>query len=141
MIEVTCFGGEKNSFLQRYIDRLSQMKIAKWRRLPVKQLPQNRGAVLLPEEKAFLKSHQNFVCLDVDGQKMNSKEFSDWLFRRSNRHFVVGPAIGLHSDFKKEAEELISLSSLTLTHTLAQMVLAESLYRAACIRSNHPFAK
>jgi 23S rRNA (pseudouridine1915-N3)-methyltransferase len=40
---------------------------------------------------------------------------------------------------KKDAALLLRLSSLTLPHALAQVVLLEQIYRAATLLSGHPY--
>ena len=141
MIEVSCFGGEENPLLTTYIDRLEKTKNFRWNKIKLKKIPSERPSNLLPEELDFLKKNPHFIALDVSGRQMNSEEFADWLFRGGSKHLVIGPAPGLHPEMKEKAKELISVSSLTLTHLLAQITLAESLYRAVCSRNNHPFAK
>ena len=52
---------------------------------------------------------------------------------------VIGGADGLHESFKSDADELISLSKLTLPHQMARLFLIEALYRASAILANHPY--
>ncbi len=112
-----------------------------WREIPLKKCPDQRVKQLLPEEASFLESHSAFIILDAGGKNMNSDEFYRWLFKVPERHLVIGPAIGFHSQFVETATESISLSKLTLTHGLAHVVLAEAIYRSACMLKNHPFVK
>jgi hypothetical protein len=44
--------------------------------------------------------------------------------------FVIGGADGLDADFKKNADMLLRVSSLTLPHGMVRVLLAEQLYRA-----------
>ena len=46
---------------------------------------------------------------------------------------------GLCPALKSRAHELIRLSSLTLPHALARLLLAEALYRAVSLEANHPY--
>jgi 23S rRNA (pseudouridine1915-N3)-methyltransferase len=141
MIQVTCFGGAENPLLSTYIDRLSKLTKFKWHQIPLRKMPSERSPQLLPEELKFLKETSDFVVLDVEGKTYDSPGLAEWLFRGGSRHLVIGPAVGLHPDFRDKAKEKISLSRLTFTHGLAQIVLAEALYRSVCLRENHPFAK
>ena len=52
---------------------------------------------------------------------------------------VIGGADGLHESLKSDADELISLSKLTLPHQMARLFLIEALYRASAILANHPY--
>lgn len=55
--------------------------------------------------------------------------------------FVVGGAFGLSPDLIRSADHRLALSSLTLPHDLARLVLAEQLYRAGTIIRNEPYHK
>lgn len=141
MIRVTSFGEVKNDWRDDLIVRTKRLTPFEWKQIPIRRMPDQRGAQLLAEEKAFLETTKSFTILDAGGKLMSSEEFFQWLFRGSQRHLVVGPAIGFHSEFKSRAELTISLSPLTFTHALAQTMLAETIYRAACQAKNHPFVK
>ena len=52
---------------------------------------------------------------------------------------VIGGADGLDADFKKNADMLLRVSSLTLPHGMVRVLLAEQLYRAWTITRNHPY--
>lgn len=140
MLRVTSFGKFENEWRDRYIKQTKQLIPVEWTQIPIKKSPDKRTSQLLPEEAKFLRENSNFFLLDADGRSMTSKELASWCFK-SSRHLVVGPAIGFAQEFKDAALGLISLSSLTFTHSLAQTMLAEALYRSACILRNHPFVK
>jgi 23S rRNA (pseudouridine1915-N3)-methyltransferase len=53
--------------------------------------------------------------------------------------FVIGGADGTDPALRQSADLVVSLSRLTLPHALVRVVLAEQLYRAASILSNHPY--
>ena len=53
--------------------------------------------------------------------------------------FVIGGPDGLDPDFKREAQETLRLSSLTLPHAMVRPLLAEALYRAWSLLNNHPY--
>ena len=53
--------------------------------------------------------------------------------------FLIGGADGLDARTKAQAALLLRLSSLTLPHALAQVLLAEQLYRAATRLTGHPY--
>jgi rRNA large subunit m3Psi methyltransferase RlmH len=141
VLRVTSFGKLKSSLRDRYLHRLNDLVPFRWNEIEIRQMPSLRVPQLLPEEARFLKDNQEFVLLDVQGRPLSSKEFQNFCFQKSDRHFVIGPAIGFHPDFHVKAEAVLSLSRLTLTHELAQIVLIESVYRAVCAEKNHPFAK
>jgi 23S rRNA (pseudouridine1915-N3)-methyltransferase len=141
MIRVTSFGSVKSDWRDRYIRLTKKLIPFSWDEISIKRCPDQRTSSLLPEEEKFLESTKNFVLLDVGGKALSSKAFYEFCFKKSECHLVVGPAIGFHPDFFAKAEGSISLSSLTFTHELAQVILAESIFRSACILKNHPFVK
>lgn len=53
--------------------------------------------------------------------------------------FVIGGADGLHADVKRQADDLIQLSALTMPHGMVRVLLAEQLYRAVAINQGHPY--
>ncbi len=68
---------------------------------------------------------------------MTTVEFAKLLRRETA--FVIGGADGLPADFKASVDARLRLSSLTLPHALAQVVLLEQLYRAASLLVGHPY--
>jgi len=52
---------------------------------------------------------------------------------------LVGGPEGLSPECKAAAEQSWSLSPLTLPHPLVRVLVAESLYRAWSITTNHPY--
>jgi 23S rRNA (pseudouridine1915-N3)-methyltransferase len=77
------------------------------------------------------------IALDERGRDLTSAEFAALLDRPAA--FVIGGAEGLDADVRRRAHLLVRLSSLTLPHALAQVVLVEQLYRAATLRTGHPY--
>ncbi|MDB5038669.1 MAG: Ribosomal large subunit methyltransferase [Bacteriovoracaceae bacterium] len=140
MIRVSSFGKFENTWRDQYIQQIKRLTPFEWIQIPLKKSPDQRPTQLLLEEAKFLKENSNFYILDALGKEMNSDEFYKWCFKES-RHLVVGPAIGFHPDFKAKSQGSLSLSRLTFTHALAQTILAESIFRSACILKNHPFVK
>ena len=87
-----------------------------------------------------------WVLLDAAGRHYTSQEFARWLGKlrdRSTREvvFLCGGDTGFPESFRERAHESLSLSSLTMPHELARVVLAEQIYRAFAILSHHPYAK
>ena len=55
--------------------------------------------------------------------------------------FVIGGSLGLSPEVKARADELMSLSLLTLPHRLARIVLLEQIYRSLTIINNKTYHK
>lgn len=84
------------------------------------------------------------VLLDERGAMWSSPELAARLGRwrdDGTRHVVclVGGADGFDDHERADADEVFSLSRLTLPHRLAQLVLCEQLYRAGTILVGHPY--
>ena len=83
------------------------------------------------------------VVLDERGRDMDTQALAKYLDRAQgdgrDLAFVIGGPDGLAPEFKKEAQMLLRLSSMTLPHGLARVLLAEQLYRAVSILGNHPY--
>ena len=77
------------------------------------------------------------VALDETGKDLTTVRFAELL--KSETAFVIGGADGLDAELKAGAFMLLRLSSLTLPHALAQVVLLEQIYRAATLLTGHPY--
>ena len=97
-------------------------------RIPVK----NEGAL-----RAALPRGARLVVLDERGREFTTRQFAELL--KSETAFVIGGPDGLPDELKNEAALVLRVSSFTLPHALAQLVLLEQLYRAASILTGHPY--
>lgn len=83
------------------------------------------------------------VALDAGGRSLTSDAFARWLDRSLQRWasvcFLVGGAEGLPATVRERAGEILSLSTLTLPHELARVLLAEQIYRAFSILRGTPY--
>jgi 23S rRNA (pseudouridine1915-N3)-methyltransferase len=84
-----------------------------------------------------IPAHTRLVALDERGRDLTTKQFAALLGEPTT--FVIGGADGLDPAIRKEASVLLRLSSLTLPHALAQVVLCEQIYRAATLLTGHPY--
>lgn len=86
------------------------------------------------------------VLLDATGKQFTSTQFARWLGSMRDRGvrevvFLCGAAEGFPSEILQRANQLISLSPMTMSHELARVLLAEQVYRAFTILAGHPYAK
>lgn len=87
--------------------------------------------------RAAIPKGFSIVALDERGRDLTTAQFAPLLGRETA--FVIGGADGLDPSLKEAAQVLVRLSSLTLPHALAQVVLVEQIYRAATLRTGHPY--
>jgi 23S rRNA (pseudouridine1915-N3)-methyltransferase len=86
------------------------------------------------------------VALEPGGDAPSSRDFARLLERwtstgKGEVAFVIGAADGIPSELSSRARARLSLSSLTLPHRLARVVLLEQLYRAFTILRGEPYAR
>ena len=85
----------------------------------------------------------NLVALDERGREVDTIELSRllqaWMTQGRDVAFLIGGADGLAEDLKARATSRLRLSSMTLPHALARVLLCEQLYRATSILRNHPY--
>ncbi|HWY49366.1 MAG TPA: 23S rRNA (pseudouridine(1915)-N(3))-methyltransferase RlmH [Bryobacteraceae bacterium] len=85
------------------------------------------------------------ILLDPAGKSMDSGAFARLIggAERDARDlvFLVGGADGLPEDWRARESMLLSLTSLTLPHELARVVLAEQIYRAFTMLRGHPYPR
>ncbi len=84
------------------------------------------------------------VVLDQRGQQPTSLELGQrlgaWMGRGlPGACFAIGDADGVPAELLARADEVLSLSRLTLPHRLARLVLMEQLYRALSIVRGEPY--
>lgn len=86
------------------------------------------------------------VTLTRTGTRWSSRKLASYLnglavSGSAGAALVIGGAHGLDPELLGEARHRISLSSMTLPHDLARLVLAEQIYRAGTIVRGEPYHK
>ena len=83
------------------------------------------------------------VTLDIPGAPwqtpMLAQQLERWKQDGRDVSLLIGGPEGLAPACKTAAEQSWSLSPLTLPHPLVRVLVAESLYRAWSITTNHPY--
>ncbi len=83
------------------------------------------------------------VALDERGKDWTTMQLAQalqgWRDEAQPVAFVIGGPDGLADEFKRSARLLLRLSSMTLPHALARVLLAEQVYRAWSVLANHPY--
>ncbi len=128
-------------------------RIKKYIRFEVKEISINQSLGSNPIEiikkecsllQNALKANEYVILLDEKGHQFSSEKFATYiqhLFNTESRNivFVIGGAYGFTDEFKKRANSIISLSSMTFPHQLARVIFSEQLYRALSIIKNEPY--
>ena len=113
--------------------------------------PEPRGSKtreqLLAAERARLREAMpgscRLVVLDEKGDDLTTlqlaKRLETWMQDGRDVALLIGGADGLDEEFKQQADDRLRLSSLTLPHGMARLLLCEQLYRAVSVLKNHPY--
>ena len=92
-----------------------------------------------------LNAGERLVLLDERGRQLDSKglaaSLGDWQADGRDVCFVIGGPDGVPAACRQRADFTWSLSSLTLPHGLARVLLAEQLYRAHSLQTGHPYPR
>ena len=98
------------------------------------------------EEKLILDAASGsslLIAFDELGKQQSSKELSKsiekWQLEGDSVAMIIGGADGLSSELKQKCNLIWSLSNLTLTHSMARLLLVEQLYRGHSLITNHPY--
>jgi 23S rRNA (pseudouridine1915-N3)-methyltransferase len=83
------------------------------------------------------------IAMDEHGMDITtldmSKTMANWRLLGKNIALIIGGANGLDQSILQMANEIWRLSSLTLPHAMARLLLIEQLYRSYTILENHPY--
>jgi 23S rRNA (pseudouridine1915-N3)-methyltransferase len=113
--------------------------------------PEPRGSKtreqLLAAEKVRLRealpAGTRLVVLDEKGDDLTTlklaRRLEAWMQDGRDVALLIGGADGLDEEFKQQADDRLRLSSLTLPHGMARLLLCEQLYRAVSVLKNHPY--
>ena len=90
-----------------------------------------------------LRPDDRVIALDERGEKLSTQAWSQaltqWMQDGRDIAFLIGGPDGLAPEVLQRAAARWSLSPLTLPHALVRVVVAEQLYRAWSVLSNHPY--
>ena len=93
--------------------------------------------------EAAIPSQALVIALDEHGRDLSTMDLAgqlqEWRAGGQDVVFLVGGPDGLDGALKRGSHKLVRLSSLTLPHPMVRVVLAEQLYRAWAIMTNHPY--
>jgi 23S rRNA (pseudouridine1915-N3)-methyltransferase len=145
---IVAIGQLKRGFYRDGVDHFLK-RLAPYAKVEMLELREAREAdapaVKAQESEALLKAATgHLVALDERGLSLRSSELATRVTQLENQaishvSILLGGAEG-HSDrLRRAVNESWSLSSLTLPHELARLVLVEQLYRAETIRAGHPY--
>lgn len=93
--------------------------------------------------RAAVPQGARVIALDEHGTQWSSADLAAklerWLGEGRDVAMLIGGADGLHATLVDSADEVWSLSRLTLPHAFVPVLVAEQLYRGWSLMSNHPY--
>ncbi|HXV86978.1 MAG TPA: 23S rRNA (pseudouridine(1915)-N(3))-methyltransferase RlmH [Gemmatimonadales bacterium] len=112
---------------------------------PARASPAERRRIESDRLLAAVPRRAHLVALSRTGRAETSdglaRRLAGWRLAAGDVAFLIGGAYGLSATALSRCDECLSLSSLTLPHGLARLVLLEQLYRAASILQGTPYHK
>ena len=89
------------------------------------------------------KGSTTLIAFDELGKQQSSrmitKSIETWQLNGDNVALIIGGADGLSSELKQQCHYIWGLSNLTMTHSIARLLVIEQLYRAHTLLTNHPY--
>lgn len=93
--------------------------------------------------RAALPKDAIMVIMDERGKDLTSTKLAEqlncWGEQGKPIAFIIGGADGIDPSLKAHAHFMLRLSSLTLPHAMARVLLLEQIYRSWSLLHNHPY--
>lgn len=149
-IKIICVGKVKESYfadaIKEYVKRLSkfcklEILEAIDEKLPnsltignVSNVKDKEGSSILNKLEG-IKGNKFVICLDEKGEQYTSEKLANHIdiiatSGHSTIVFIIGGTLGLSTEVKEKANELLSFSKLTFPHQMIRLFLTEQLFRA-----------
>lgn len=141
-IRIIMLGKTRREEIRALFEDYAQ-RIRRYAEIEISEIRESSPASM---RKLKLEPSAPIVLMDAAGKQFTSQQFAKWLGGFSERGmreviFLCGDAEGFPDDLRGQAKEKISLSTLTMPHEFARVVLAEQIYRAFAILAGHPYPK
>lgn len=83
------------------------------------------------------------IALDEHGKDLRTTQLRDqlqkWRDQSLDIALIIGGPDGLDAELKRNCQQKIRISSLTLPHPMVRVLLIEQLYRAWSMLAGHPY--
>jgi 23S rRNA (pseudouridine1915-N3)-methyltransferase len=141
-IRLIMLGKTRNANLRAMIDDY----VSRIRHYAPAEIVELREASAAALRKLKFDTASTIVLLDAAGKQFTSQQFAKWLGDSRDRGtremiFLCGDAAGFPDEIRASAKQKISLTTLTMPHEFARVLVAEQIYRAFTILSGHPYDK
>ncbi len=144
MIKIVCIGKLKEKYLIELVNDYKD-RINKYHKLEIIELKDSNIKDESLEIKKYINKKDYIITMEINGNKMNSIEFSkkidNWLMTYSNITFIIGGSDGIDDSIKNMSNYKLSFSDLTFPHGLFRGFLLEQIYRSFKILNNETYHK
>lgn len=157
-VKFICVGKLKEKYLvdgiKEYVKRISGYAQVEMVEVSDERIPEHASLaeeiiVKTKEGRRVLdkiKQDDYMVLLDVNGNEMDSVEFSKHIEKcmingKSTIDFVIGGSLGHCDEVLSRANLKLSFSPMTFPHQLMRLILLEQVYRAFKIMKNESYHK
>ena len=135
--------------IDRYFNRIKHFFPIEIQVVAPEKQKKNRDAIIRAESARLIEAipkRGTTVVVDERGVSWSSLKFAKWLEGVTTRDpygiaFVLGGDSGMDDRVRQDADLVLSLSSMTLPHQLARVVLLEQIYRACTLIRSVPYHK
>lgn len=144
MIKIICVGKLKEKYLIELVNDYKN-RVNKYHKLEIIELKDSDIISEGYEIKKYINKKDYIVTMEINGNKMNSIEFSkkidNWLMTYGNITFIIGGSDGIDDSIKDISNYKLSFSDLTFPHGLFRVFLIEQIYRSFKILNNETYHK
>lgn len=144
MIKIICIGKIKEKYLKEGIEDYLK-RIKKYHKMELIELNNSNMVEEAKEIIKYINPKDYVITLEIEGNMINSEEFSrmiDKIFiAHSNMVFIIGGSDGIHDSIKNISNYKLSFSKLTFPHQLFRIILLEQIYRSFKILNNETYHK
>lgn len=135
---------------QEYLKRLPRDFSVEFKPLPLTARGRNTPAKVAIDKEgeqilAAIRDNHWVVALERNGRnwstEQTAQQVEQWQMRGQPVSLLIGGPDGLSAACLERADQLWSLSALTLPHPLVRVVVVEQLYRVWSLLNRHPYHK
>lgn len=150
IIEVWWVGKTTDELIERnigiYQSRIQRLCPVRWVTLPDLKKVATLPADLKKSREADMiltkiQPDDYVVLLDENGRQYSSRQYAEWVEQKLSAPgkrliLLIGGVFGFDDRMYQRANDTLSLSTMTFTHEMVRLILAEQLYRALTLIHN-----
>jgi 23S rRNA (pseudouridine1915-N3)-methyltransferase len=144
-VHVVAVGKIKERGIREAVDDYAKRigRYAQYHEVELKDLPSDE---LIEKFTRAIPAKARVFALEVEGRAVSSPGLAQLVGRAEDdsaiQHlvFLIGGSYGLPQQVSRSAAVQLSLSSMTLPHRLARLLLVEQIYRAFTILRGEPYS-